>query len=63
MQANHIRTLAEYIADKSSRYRDNYRATSRSAFDTTIEDNSTGDQGDRGGDAGRDQNSGGKSRD
>lgn len=63
MQANHIRTLAEYISDKQSRYRDNYRATSSSSFDTTIEDNSTGDQGDRSGDAGRDQDSGGQSRD
>ena len=63
MQANHIRTLAEYIADRESRYRDNYRATSSSSFDTTIEDYSTGDQGDRSRDAGRDQDSGGQSRD
>ena len=63
MQANHIRTLAEYIADRESRYRDNYRATSGSSFDTTIEDNSTGDQGHRSGDAGRNQNPSGQSRD
>ena len=63
MQANHIRTLAEYIADKQSRYRDNYRATRSSSFDTTIEDYSTGDQGDRSGDAGRDQDLGGQTRD
>ena len=63
MQANHIRTLSEYIADKQGRYRDNYRATSSSSFDTTIEDNTPRDQGDRGGDAGRDQDSGGQSRD
>ena len=55
MQANHIRTLAEYIADRESRYRDNYRATSGSSFDTTIENHSTGDQGDRSGDERRDQ--------
>ena len=63
MQANHIRTLAEYISDKQGRYRDNYRATSSNSFDTTIEDYSTGDQGDRSGDAGRDQDSGGQGRD
>ena len=63
MQANHIRTLAEYIADKQSRYRDNYRATSSSSFDTTIEDYSTGDQRDCSGDAGRDQDCSGQSRD
>jgi hypothetical protein len=63
MQPNNIRTLAEYIADRESRYRDNYRATRGSSFDTTIEDNTPGDQGNRSGDAGRDQDSGGQSRD
>jgi len=55
MQPSTIRTLAEYIADRESRYRDNYRTTSRSSFDTTIENDSTGDQGDRSGDAGHNQ--------
>ena len=63
MQPNNIRTLAEYIADRESRYRDNYRTTSRSTFDTTIEEYSTRDQGDRGGDGGRDQDISGQSWD
>ena len=63
MQPNNIRTLAEYIADRESRYRDNYRTTSRSTFDTTIEEYPAGDQGDRSGDGGHDQNIGGQSRD
>ena len=63
MQPSTIRTLAEYIADRESRYRDNYRTTSRSPFDTTLEDHSTGDQGDWGGNVGRDQDASGQSRD
>ena len=63
MQPSTIRTLAEYIADRESRYRDNYRTTSRSSFDTTIENYSTGDQGDRSGDAGHNQDSSGQGRD
>ena len=63
MQPATIRTLSEYIADKQSRYRDNYRTTSRSTFDTTLENNSTGDQGDRSGDGGYDQDISGQGRD
>ena len=63
MQPSIIRTLSEYIADKQSRYWDNYRTTSRSTFDTTIEEYSTRDQGDRSGDGRRDQDSGGQGRD
>lgn len=63
MQPSTIRTLAEYIADRESRYRDNYRTTSRSSFDTTLENNSTGDQRDRSGDARHNQDSSGQSRD
>ena len=63
MQPNTIRTLAEYIANKSSRYRDNYRTTSRSTFDTTIEEYPTRDQGDWSGDGRHNQDVGGQSRD
>lgn len=57
MQANTIRTLAEYIAEQHSRDRFNYGTNGGGAFDSTIEDNSTGDQGDFSGDAGCDQDS------
>ena len=63
MQPNTIRTLAEYIAEHRRRDRDNHRATSGSAFDTTLEDHSTGDSGHRSGDGGRDQDSTGQGRD
>ena len=63
MQPNTMRTLAEYIADKQRRNRDNYRATSGSSFDTTIEDNTSGDQGNRSGNGGRNQNNSGQSWD
>lgn len=63
MQPSTIRTLAEYIAEHRRRDRNHNGTISGSAFDTTLEDHSIGDQRDLGGDAGRDQNSGGQSRD
>ena len=59
MQANTIRTLAEYIAEQHSRNRFNYGTNGGGAFDSTIEDNSTGDQRDSGGDERCDQDSSG----
>jgi hypothetical protein len=63
MQPNTIRTLAEYIAEHRRRDRDNYRTTSGSPFDTTLEDHSIRDQGDWGRDGGRDQDVSGQGRD
>lgn len=56
MQPDTIRTLAEYIAECKRRNRDNYRATSCSPVNTTLEDNTAGDQGHWSGDGGCDQN-------
>lgn len=50
MDGNTIRTLAEYIAEQHRRDRFNYGTNGGGAFDSTIEDNSTGDQRDPGGD-------------
>lgn len=60
MQPSTIRTLAEYIAEHRRRDRYHYGTDGGSAFDSTIESHSTGDQGDRSGDGGRDQNSSGQ---
>ena len=59
MQANTIRTLAEYIAEQHSRNRFNYGTNGGGAFDSTIEADSTGDQRDPGGDDGCDQDNSG----
>ena len=59
MQADTIRTLAEYIAEQHRRDRFNYGTNGGGAFDSTIEDNSTGDQRDFSGDERCDQDSGG----
>lgn len=56
MQPSTIRTLAELIAEHHRRNRYNYRTNSGSAVDTTIESDSTRDQGDRSRDVGCDQN-------
>lgn len=58
MQANTILTLAQHIAEHHSRDRFNYGTNGGGAFDSTIEDNSTGDQRDFGGDERFDQDSG-----
>ena len=55
MQAEHIRTLAEYIAELRRRGRDHNGAGQQPGFDTTIHENSDGSQGDRSGDGGCDQ--------
>ena len=44
MQADTMRTLAEYITELHRRDRFNYGTNGGGAFDSTIEDNSTGDQ-------------------
>jgi hypothetical protein len=59
MQADTIRTLAEHIAEQHRRDRFNYGTNGGGAFDSTIEDNSTGDQRDRSGDERCDPDSGG----
>lgn len=63
MHPDTIRTLAEYIAEQHRRDRFNYGTDGGGAFDSTIEDNSTGDQGDPGGDDGHNQDNGGQGRD
>lgn len=63
MDGSTIRTLAEYIAEQHRRSRYNYGTSGGGAFDTTIEDNSTGDQGNRSGDERCDQDSTGQGRD
>ena len=65
MEGRTMRTLAEYIHELRHReHNRNHNGTdSQPAFDTTIEDYSTGDQGDRSGDAGRDQDISGQDRD
>ena len=62
MQPSTIRTLAEYIAEQRRRDRYHYGTDGGGAFDTTIEDNTPRDQGNRGGDGGRDQDSSRQSR-
>jgi hypothetical protein len=63
MDGNTMRTLREYIHELRRRDRNNYGTLSSSGFDTTLENHSTGDQGDRSGDGGPDQNDSGQSRD
>jgi len=55
MDGTTMRTLREYIHELRSRNWDNYGTFGNSGFDTTLENHSTGDQGDRSGDAGRGQ--------
>jgi hypothetical protein len=56
MQSDTFRTLAEYIHELRRRDRNNYTTREHSAFDTTIHENTPGDQGNRSGDVGRGQN-------
>ena len=53
MQPDTMRTLAEYIHELRRRDRNNYPAGEHPGFDTTIHENTPGDQGDRSGDARR----------
>jgi hypothetical protein len=55
MQPDTFRTLAEYIHELRRRNRNYYPAGEYSAFDTTIHENTTGDQRNRSRDAGRGQ--------
>jgi len=55
MDGSTMRTLREYIHELRRRSGDYHRPTSESGFDTTIHEVTTGDQRDRGGDAGHDQ--------
>jgi hypothetical protein len=55
MQPDTMRTLAEYIHELRRRDRNHYPAGEHPAFDTTIHENTTGDQGDRSRDVGRGQ--------
>ena len=59
MDGKTIHTLAEYIAEQHRRDRFNYGTNGGGAFDSTIEDNSTGNQGDTSRDERCDQDSGG----
>jgi hypothetical protein len=57
MQPDTFRTLAEYIHELRRRDWDNYTTREHPAFDTTIEDDHNWNQGNRGRDAGRGENS------
>ena len=61
MDGNTIHTLAQYIAEHHRRDRYHYGTNGGGAFDSTIEDNSTGDQGNRSTDERHNQNDSGKS--
>ena len=56
MDGQTIRTLAEYIAEQHRRDRYNYGTNGGGAFDSTIEEHSTGNQGDPSGDERLNQN-------
>lgn len=56
MRSDNFRTLAEYIHEVRRRNRDHHPTGKQPAFDTTTEDNSNRNQGDRSGDAGRSEN-------
>jgi len=50
-----MRRLAQHLHDLRRRNRDNNRASEQPSFDTTVEDDSTWDQGRRSGDGRRSQ--------
>lgn len=58
MQPDTIRTLREYIHELRHRDRNNNGTGEQPAFDTTTEDDSHWDQGDRSDDGGRGTDSG-----
>jgi len=53
MDGNTMRTLREYIHELRSRDRDHNGTVKQPSFDTTIEDDSNWDQGNRSGNGGR----------
>ena len=53
MQPDTMRTLAEYIHELRRRDRDRDGTSEHPAFDTTVEDDSNWDQGNRSGNGGR----------
>jgi len=55
MDGRTIRTLAEYITELKRRDRDYNGTVEQPSFDTTVEDDSTWDQGRRSGDGRRSQ--------
>jgi len=55
MDSNTMRRLAQHLHDLRRRNRDNNRASEQPSFDTTVEDDSTWDQGRRSGDGRRSQ--------
>ena len=57
MQPDTFRTLAEYIHELRCRDRDNYPAREYPSFDTTVEDDTYWSERNRGGNAGRGENS------
>ena len=52
MDGTTMRTLREYIHELRSRDRDYYGTSKQPSFDTTIEDDTQWDQGNRSGDGG-----------
>ena len=57
MQPNTFRTLVEHMRDVRRRHRNNYSTRKHSANNTTIQDNSYRSERNRGGNAGRGENS------
>jgi hypothetical protein len=55
MDGTTMRRLGEYIHELRRRDRDHNGTGQYPSFDTTVEDDSNWDQGDRGGDAGQHQ--------
>ena len=53
MRPDTFRTLAEYIHELRRRDRDRNGTSESAAFDTTVEDDSNWDQGNRSGNGGR----------
>jgi hypothetical protein len=56
MQPDTFRNLAEYIHELRRRDRNNHGTIECPAFDTTIHENTPGDQGNRSRDVGRSEN-------
>ena len=57
MQPDNFRTLVEYMCDLRRRNRNNYGSRKLTTLDTKIKNNTSGDQGNRSGNAGRGKNS------
>jgi len=55
MRPDTMRTLAEYIHELRRRDRNDYGTVEQPGFDTTLNNAVDSEQGDRGGDAGRGQ--------